>query len=410
MLQKHMLKTVKLEYITVLMATGMPGLYRIATLYALNYFFGLEVVGEVSSNWSIIQAASMFSVVGWTALLLSKLPGKTLHEQNNDFLNILYSSLITCVALLLVVGFYWEASLWLLIVFLVSWSIYSLIRQKLIIIQKYQKLIFIDIIDLLLTLIFVFLIEREFITITNYDYVIIFPVIILSACYLIDLIRTTKITFLWEFEKAGVVFGLNNFISGGIAFLLVPLIENMAGKEAAGIYGLIISLTNIALLFPRALSNYFSPELAKSILVRSEVMKKIMARFVFINNSFLLLIAVFICSLWSLWKQYYLNINNDEYFILFLITVLCTVIGQVNLPLSRWLIIREKSGLLLFFGTVTAFFFVLALLIIYFINPLDTGLNNFVMILISLFGIYVVRNVIQYFFVKNDLSLLVLNN
>ena len=201
----------------------MPGIYRLVTLTVLNHCFGLTVVGEVSANWALIQIAAIFTFVGWSSLLLSRLPGKQVEIQNGEFFNILISGLMTCLPAFAILCFFWEGSITSLVLFLLSSTVYSLIRQKLIVIEKYWKLVGYDCLELLLTVALIFLIRYELSGGLSYNYVIIIPACILSFFYLMEIYSKTNFQIKWRFERSGMIFGFSNFVSGGIAYLLVPL-------------------------------------------------------------------------------------------------------------------------------------------------------------------------------------------
>ena len=177
----------------------------------------------------------------------------------------------------------------------------------------------------------------------------------------------------------------------------------MAGKEAAGVYGLIVSLTNMAYLFPRALSNYYSPSLAKATMVRCKTAKDIMSTFSR-NNAFLLFfIACLLLMLWPIWEIYYLNVEKELYFKLFFTAVACSVVGQLNLPSSRWLIVKEKSEASLVINLAAFLFFSFGTYLLLLAPAID-GLEGFLMVLFFLFIVYLVRNLVQVYVVKKDMK------
>lgn len=392
-----------MHVLSVLLVTGMPGLYRLITLHILNINFNLQIVGSVSTNWAIVQAASMFTVVGWSALLFSRLPGKSSQEQNTHFLQLLLSGWLTCIPLFMMLSFFWDDSKLSLVLFLLAWTTYSLIRQKLIAVQKYKLLIFLDSVEVAMTLVIILLIRFEIINGITFEYIIIIPAFILSLIYLYEVCLKTASQIKLEFDYLGLVFGFSNFVSGGVAYLLVPLANHIAGLEAAGIYSLIISLANIAYLFPRSLSNHYSPILVKALREKKNV-KKIMNSFNKLNILILVFVATVMLAVWPFLKMYYLNIESGDYYILFLLTILSTTIGQMNLSPSRWLIIREQARLSLNISMCTTFTFFFCVATIFLINPMGNGLNNFELILICLFIVYGIRNLFQLYIVNNDIN------
>ena len=385
----------------ILIATGMPGLYRLVTLYILNILFGIEVVGELSSSWALIQAVSMFTVVGWSALLFSRLPGLETKAQNDQFLLLLTSGLLTCIPCALILTLFWSLSLWTLVFFIVSWTTYGLIRQKLIATQEYNRVLVYDFLDLILTVFIIVLIYFKWMLILDVEYVIIIPITLLSIVEVVKAYCHSNRKMDWRPEFSGLIFGLSNFVSGGMAFLLIPLANAIAGKEVAGVYSLIITLVNIAYLLPRALSNFFTPKLSKAASLKCQSGKDVLRTFSRMNLYFIVCFVVSIVAFWPIIEKYYLQVE-EGFFFLFLLAVLSTAAGQLNLPASRWLIVREKAKVSLVISTVTTSCFCMFVVFLYCVSALSEGFVGFLIVLGILLFIYCVRNVVQYFIVKSD--------
>ena len=89
-------------------------------------------------------------------------------------------------------------------------------------------------------------------------------------------------------------------------------------------------------------------------------------------------------------------------FVLFVIATVTAAISQINLPTSRWLIIRQKPKILLAINCIVAMLFVSFATGVYYTNPFDNKLYNFALILIVLSLIYTIRNYAQLGIVKRE--------
>ena len=258
---------------TVLAAVAMPGVYRLILFVIVENLFGMTELGRFANDVSIIFLIGFFTAVGWAGLVMIRVP------QNLGIakLRILFSiASFSFMWLLPSIPFIFLLNKldiifnpFLSSVLLVGWTFFMLFRKFFIAIKKYEFLLLAEIILLTCTVV-TLIVFKNIPEIVPYLAFAI-PCIVMSflgGIVAFVIVRKDGKVFSNDVQgiaRTGFEFGLNNFVGGGKTLALTPLVVHLAGENYGGLLGLLSSLLGIMVLFPRALSQYHLPDLARFI-------------------------------------------------------------------------------------------------------------------------------------------------
>ena len=249
-----------------LVATGMPGAYRLIIFFALECQFGLSTLGNIASWQSTAQILGFFTAIGWCTLILVRIPKsidlKDKIQNYNSLLLMGLTTLTTIVIILIVLGYIFkelettlQISLWL-----AAWTFYQIPRHYLIAQRKYRQTLLLDSVIIITSIAFIFIsIERY----VSYGLAICMLLTAIAANITIQHPKEKPISKR-SFEVKGLEYGLINFLSGGIALSLIPLANYYTNSNFAGALSLFVAFSGIALLIPRAISTYRITELSRN--------------------------------------------------------------------------------------------------------------------------------------------------
>ncbi|MGR5066514.1 hypothetical protein [Photobacterium sp. DNB22_13_2] len=354
--------------VEAIIATGLPGGYKVLLFLALQYFFGIGVLGHIASWFSIAQILSYFSAIGWCTLILVRVP-KLSNEKDrvtefNKLALMSFTLLSIIITGMLLVGKFMNLSSETssIIFLLVGWSTYQLPRHYFLALRHYRKIIAFDVVLIILTLSSIC-----FVPDSSVSKVIGFNLLIISiASYIFIYNKQAKFKFSKP-EFKGVEFGFTNFLTGGITLSIIPIAKFFEGEELAGIISIFITITAISLLLPRAISLNQLPLLSASISdkVKSLNLTKVMVRDVRVVNVVTNLInvgiALVILYLYSP-EQYYYKLG-----LVFLLLIIQSFINTLSLVDSNVIMAAEQSrtSLLINLKSSLIFFSVVITLIFY---------------------------------------------
>lgn len=293
----------KLERIEAIISTGLPGLYRVIVFLAIQITFNSSQLGNIASSFTTAQILGFFSAIGWSSILLTRLPRLSSKEQKNEELNrILIMALATALLIVIILvqlalltgnlyGAFEISSL------LIGWTVYQIPRHYLIAEKLYRKAIFLDILLLSITTLSISISTSEIGVVAS----ISSSLAICGAALYFHLQKGAfgNITKL-KFEKIGLEFGLANFITGGIALSIIPASKAFSDPEVTGLLSLFLSISSISWLIPRALSLNNLPALTielnerkHSSLILQELKRQITTANIATTIACIFLIALF---------------------------------------------------------------------------------------------------------------------
>ncbi|MFT5851922.1 MAG: hypothetical protein ACI87J_001897 [Colwellia sp.] len=348
---------INFEKLNVIVATGMPGAYKVIVFFLIEILLGATVLGQTASQFSIAQILGFFTAIGWSSLILVRLPKlndrKELVEEFNSLFSmgiIVYCGLLPIICLIGYCFFSLEITLEFMALSL-AWSVYQFPRHYLLSLKEYSKLIVLDLLILISTLALVFGTNNPTLSIST-------PFIISSiiAIFLINYSSGARAGLKLP-ERKGIEFGFNNFLSGGLVLSLIPAAQHIAGAEFAGLISLFISITAVSLLIPRAISLSQLPQLAKigqdklALLKMSQEMHRQISLFNWLTLGLNILIA-FIVSFYFVGNIYPIEIIS------MIFIILAAFFANKTLVYSNVLMVNESSQkLLLITFKVAAIYF-----------------------------------------------------
>lgn len=251
-----------------IIATGMPGLYRILAFIGIQKVYSLSDLGRAASAFSIAQILAFFTAIGWASLILVRVPAA---QNREDRVQRFYELLRMAVISLLLLGvgvliwtqiFQPEISGLEIAVIMLGWTFYQLTRHYFLALREYRRVIAYDILLLLVTAAYVLGCRRLG---TTAGLPLGAALVTTGALTLVNIGRPESIPFWGAFEPKGLEFGFTNFLSGGVALSFVPIANFTDGARFAGIISLVASFSAISALIPRAISMYRLPELSKLV-------------------------------------------------------------------------------------------------------------------------------------------------
>lgn len=251
-----------------IIATGMPGLYRVLAFIGIQKVYSLSDLGRAASAFSIAQILAFFTAIGWASLILVRVPAA---RDRDDRVQRFYELLRMAVVSLLLLGagvviwtqlFQPDVSALEIALIMLGWTLYQLTRHYFLALREYRRVIAYDVVLLAATAVYVVSCRRMGATA---GLPLGAALATVGALMLINIGRPGNIPFWGTFEPKGLEFGFTNFLSGGVALSLVPIANFTDGAQFAGVISLVASFSAISALIPRAISMYRLPELSKLV-------------------------------------------------------------------------------------------------------------------------------------------------
>ncbi len=384
----------------LLCVTALPGVQRILLFFAVEYLFGLSLLGRFANDISIVFMVGFFTAVGWSSMIMIRVP----QCEGPERLRTLFSMgrfalmwLVPAFAALFVLGKFG-------IVFdpllssavLGAWSCFMLFRRFFLAIKSYTVLLAAELL-LLVSIPSILWLFRQYPEKVSYlCFAVPCAAISLSGAViaLLKLFKTRVGIFNSQpgASLRGFEFGLNNFVSGGRTLLLTPLAVHLAGDAYGGLLGLINSVLGVVLLFPRTLSQYHLPDLSRLVMKgENESFKRHLE--VFRKQVFVMLAVI--CTLASL-GWYILGMTTYGSGILvegaagiFFVMLLALTVDQAVIVEANSLMVRELSSLMLKVNLGSSLFLLLLLLVPFVISA--APLRSMYLILAA----YLISNILR---------------
>lgn len=324
--------------------TGMPGLQKIIVFVMLEQLLTEKMLGEFSSDYSIVQMLSIFTAVGWSALILSRIPKLEAFYKKTFLYEVLKNAaicstfFIAILVLLKIAGLIYQS--YDLIFFLLSWSLYQIVRHFSLAEKEYVKISLADCLSTIMLTILLVYDFRPFIALSlTYS---------LSAFLLMrDNLQISKERFTLKEYRKSFDFSTSNFLSSFGSMGLPVLVAHTSGEELAGLIGFVLSIIIAMQLITRALGFYFIPEMAavNSIKSKMEIYKKY-RRINYVTTLLLfivLLVIYIIITKLELIKLF----ETKQSFIIYTLLLLSSACLSITVPLQNYIIAVEQSDKLL---------------------------------------------------------------
>lgn len=255
----------QLEKVEVLVATGMPGAYKVLIFFLLQQFHGLELLGQIASWQSIAQILGFFTAIGWCSLILVRVAKQDAERERvavfNGLLLMGVKTLFVLSALVLLVGLSVARLMdaWQLVIWTCAWSFYQMPRHYLIALKRYRQALVLDFSVILISMVSVYLAVG--VEVSTALAASMFFCGFAALIYIQD----NSLSGAWSvaYDVKGLEYGLVNMLSGSIALSIVPLAAYFEGQALAGVVSLFLAASGIALLMPRAISLNQLPQMAR---------------------------------------------------------------------------------------------------------------------------------------------------
>jgi len=342
------------DHLVVVALTAMPGLQRVLAIWLIARISGVEILGRVASDLGVIAIIGSFTAIGWSAVLMIRLPRIRPTRQVQMFLgillragmlNLLASPILWGLAIYGIV-FSWMGSA----LYLGSWSGYQLVRHYGLAKKLYVPLLIVDTLCTTMTILMLLFSANDELwvyTALSLPPLAVTIVLLLHSLYKTRLNGLNAFTQLRDVWRSSQGLGLSNAMTGSLGAAMTPLIRFAAGDMYAGVMAIIQSIVSALLLFPRALSFQQLVPLTQAVgkrdwtAVRTRI--RDFRRHVLI---ILLLLSVVISIAWfaGIYRVYMLDETVQFLHLAFLVSLAGFFVSQLVLPEANLLTALEEIG------------------------------------------------------------------
>jgi len=368
------------EKIKLFISTGLQGFYKILILLIIEFNYGLAEVAKVGVNLSIAQIIITITTIGFCSLILSRVPTE---ENYNNKYKIFYNLQFNIILILILVialifflkNFFYSNNIIELLWWITSLTLYNSSRHFFLAEKNYNKIIFLDLLLILLS-----------ITVINLKYFnnisITLSITMLFVCMISYLlIGNYKLIFSEKkiFEFKGIVFGFSQFISSSLVLIIIPISVLFLEQNEVGILAIFINLSSGIMIFSRTITLYLI-----SIFSKIKLNKKIFLEIIknnekkiFVYSSLVFLIYLFI----SIFILIFYNNYQLELLLSFIFISLFFLTNNLTILMSSLLIVNEQSSKSFFINLCT--FLIFGIFIFY--SSFFHELEDFIIICFGLF-------------------------
>ncbi|MEX3979641.1 hypothetical protein AB4Y45_11765 [Paraburkholderia sp. EG287A] len=264
------------EKAEAIVATGMPGFYRVIAFLCIQRVYSIGDLGSAASAFSVAQILAFFTAIGWASLILVRIPAaRDRSERIQRFYELVRMgsvsvALIGACTLLWSHFFFRNVSGPEIVAILSGWTLYQLCRHYYLAQREYRRVVIYDFVLLAATAVLIVGLHRLGVAA---GWTLGVALAIVGGLMLLNIGPPRQRLGSWTFELKGLEFGFTNFLSGGVALSLVPIANLTDGASFAGVISLIASFSAISALIPRAISMYRLPELSRLVSVGEPLVK-----------------------------------------------------------------------------------------------------------------------------------------
>ncbi len=380
-----------LEKVEALVATGMPGAYKVLIFFVIQKIHGLSELGNLATYQSVAQIFGYFTAIGWCSLILVRVPKEEARKKRLIIFNeLLLMASFTLAALMillfavsLVLGFVGTAVE--IVFWMGAWTYYQIPRHYFVSQKRYRSALVLDVLVILGSLLICYISESVALSRSLAGFMFVSGV---GATLALQDKKPSWPKRLF-FDSKGLEYGMVNLLTGGIILSLVPLASTLEGEDFAGALSMFIALTGVALLIPRAVSINLMPELAKNssnkYFLKLSIYK--MQRQISISNifttAFCVAVAVFIAMAASQ------SNSKMEALFVFLLIILQGSLGIQSLTYFNALMVQEKSRELLKLNAISFSIFVVTVCLLSLLET-EFAMNgiSFTLVLLSAYRFF----------------------
>ena len=342
--------------IILLIVTALPGIIKVLIFILIEKLYSTNSLGEFSNDYYISQLFIIITAVGLSGIVMINISKSKNHQEN--IFKVINTCIIFCICVLPVYILIYKFDLIFFLesfLLLISMSIYLIIRHYFLALKCYSKLLIYDLILSLLLLIFI--LNFNDLNIIQKIYI---PYLVISILFIIKL---KKINFKYlgiNDVKQSFHISLTNFFSGGIYFFLIPLSNKTLGIEYSALMGMILTISSVIILFPRAFSTYYLPNI--SIGIEDKISSiKLYRRMVRINYITLIILFLFTLLFLFLIKNFLFanlfTLDNSE--LLYILLMFSVLVSQLSLVPSNFIMVLKKNEITFKINALLSFIYIL---------------------------------------------------
>lgn len=377
--------------IILLIVTALPGIIKVLIFILIEKLYSTNSLGEFSNDYYISQLFIIITAVGLSGIVMINISKSKNHQEN--IFKVINTCIIFCISILPVYILIYKFDLIFFLesfLLLISMSIYLIIRHYFLALKCYSKLLIYDLILSLLLLIFI--LNFNDLNIIQKIYI---PYLVISILFIIKL---KKINFKYlgiNDVKQSFHISLTNFFSGGIYFFLIPLSNKTLGIEYSALMGMILTISSVIILFPRAFSTYYLPNI--SIGIEDKISSiKLYRRMVRINYLTLIILFLFTLLFLFLIKNFLFanlfTLDNSE--LLYILLMFSVLVSQLSLVPSNFIMVLKKNEITFKINALLSFIYILIYLLCS--HFFHASSMIYILLLIIIFG-----NFIRYIILNN---------
>lgn len=375
----------------LLIVTALPGIIKVLIFILIEKLYSTNNLGEFSNDYYISQLFIIITAVGLSGIVMINISKSKNHQDN--ILKVINTCIIYCICILPIYVLIYKFDLIFFLesfLLLISMSIYLIIRHYFLALKCYSKLLIYDLVLSLLLLIFI--LNFNDLNIIQKIYI---PYLVISILFIIKL---KKINFKYlgiNDVKQSFHISLTNFFSGGIYFFLIPLSNKTLGIEYSALMGMILTISSVIILFPRAFSTYYLPNI--SIGIEDKISSiKLYRRMVRINYLTLIILFLFTLLFLFLIKNFLFanlfTLDNSE--LLYILLMFSVLVSQLSLVPSNFIMVLKKNEITFKINALLSFIYILIYLLCS--HFFHASSMIYILLLIIIFG-----NFIRYIILNN---------
>ena len=358
-----------MRHFFILLSTGGPGLQRLIVFLAIERLYGAQILGQFTINYSYVQLLSYFTAIGWSGLILTRIPKIESDCDRRTYLssvlNVSFLYFVIFSSILYFIMLDQEGAEYLYsLSFLASWMVYQIFRHYYISLSAHERIVLADMVSVFSLLAAMSLHLHPLLSLT-----IGFSISSIILAYG-KLRFTTKLLSLND-QGLSLSISLSNFLSG-LPFYALPIVLGfVSGTSTAAIVGYVMAFIAILDLVPRALAFYFLPKISANI--NNSLALTYTRRQIYINSGFSLLSLIFVFTILEIIKMLDPEgiLGTDGAEMIYILLLLATFIATLSLPFNNYLLALEKTKTILCISLSSTFLTMLAFIIYIYDSSLE---------------------------------------
>lgn len=327
----------------ILLATAMPGLQKLIMFFVCERILTVSELGLFSSDYSLLFVLSYLYAIGWSGLVLTRVPKLDELSGRRYLISILTTAMIYYFLSLIIIitlsltGMI--ADLMGSILFSFCWMVYQITRHYRLSKIQYKRILFADIAFLLIFLMFIFFSVPPLVCISMAALLSSLILIVKGADLRISMVSK-------EDQNKSFEISANNFLYSSILMGLPFIVNSKGDAELAAIIGYFISIFSITLLLSRGVSLYYIPRMAAA---EGNKVRLLLLHFIVINSIVSIAIVGVVIGMYDFIQPFISALSFDvvgnESLLLGLLIAIS--IGSLSIPASSFLLAKEYTGQLL---------------------------------------------------------------